>query len=670
MIKNEELKNEKKYLSYVVDTIDINLDIVNNKLFDYERDLNNLSEYMSNNFYEMDDEEKATSKRMLEQLQLGIVELNNLRSLLERQKQSAYFGRIDFKATDQKEVNAYYIGISHILKPKREIPLVLDWRAPLSSMYYDYELGKCQYEAPMGTVKGQIYLKRQYKTKEKQLVYAFDSDLTINDEILRETLAGNADSKMKNIVATIQSGQNKIIRENEGNSLIVQGVAGSGKTSIALHRVAYILYKNKIKASDILIISPSALFSDYISNVLPELGEENTPKITFDELATNELEGFVHFEPKSQMLEDILVNNNQQRVKEIQKKSSFEFYEKLKSYLNNVVSVSFQAKDIKIGKSKISKELLEKLYNEKYKSKTPAVRIEWIADYIVDQLEVSKQSEKAVFNRVKKVLFEMFSNGNILDIYGDFLKTCRLKLNKAIIGKQTFIGYEDVPAVLYIKDYLLGIEIQKHFKHIIIDEMQDYSPIALAMIDKMFLAPKTFLGDINQTYEKKLKEDYLENMKKMIGKSKLVSLNTTYRSTLQIAKYNQTVKKIKNVVNFNREGEAVRFIKANHNFTKQIQTLTKELSKKYSSIAIITPSIKKANELHKFFGEDYVLIDENSGEAKDKKVIVPVIYSKGLEFDAVIFMEDENMQENLKDVYKNLKYIACTRALHTLVIVD
>ena len=183
------------------------------------------------------------AKQMMEQLQLAIIAFAETKELKERQRQSPYFGRIDFTADDEDVPNAYYIGIAHIGDEKYPLPLVVDWRAPLSSMYYDYELGQASYHAPQGEISGKILLKRQYKTEGENLVYAFDSSLTIGDEILRAELGKGANAKMKNIVATIQSTQNKIIRAPEGKNLIVQGVAGSGKTSIALHRVAYLLYK-------------------------------------------------------------------------------------------------------------------------------------------------------------------------------------------------------------------------------------------------------------------------------------------------------------------------------------------------------------------------------------------------------------------------------------------
>ena len=489
MISNEELGREQKYLNKVVDTLEDQIQFLNNSLYDQEKNLQETSEYMASSFYGSDAEEHAVAKQAMEELQLGIIALAETRNLKERQKQSAYFGRIDFWADDEQSVLPYYIGIAHIGTADKPLPLVLDWRAPLSSMYYDFELGDAKYSAPMGEITGKITLKRQYKTLQRELVYAFDSSLTIGDEILKAELGKNASAKMKNIVATIQKEQNQIIRAPLHENMVVQGVAGSGKTSIALHRVAYLLYTNKIKSSDILIVSPSGIFSDYISNVLPELGESNTPKITFEEIAEAELFGFARFEPKSQMLEDILAGN-QQRALDVQTKASQAFFDNLKTYLDTQVALNFKAKDIKVGTTIIKAKEIEKLYSENYQTKNPAVRIEWIADYVLDRLEVGAKNQKAVFQRVKKVLFTMFESTDIVALYEDFLKTQNMSLNKVQIGKDVFLGFEDVPSLLYIKNFLLGVEIKKHFKHIIIDEMQDYSLIALDILKTIYTATK------------------------------------------------------------------------------------------------------------------------------------------------------------------------------------
>lgn len=667
MINNEELKSEKKYLKGVIGTLDNQLQFLNNSIYDQEKNLRETSQYISSSVYGMDAEEEAVAKQMMEQLQLAVIAFAETKELKERQRQSPYFGRIDYMADDEDVPNAYYIGIAHIGDEKYPLPLVVDWRAPLSSMYYDYELGQASYHAPQGEISGKILLKRQYKTEGENLVYAFDSSLTIGDEILRAELGKGANAKMKNIVATIQSTQNKIIRAPEGKNLIVQGVAGSGKTSIALHRVAYLLYKNKIKSSDILIISPSSLFSDYISNVLPELGEANTPKITFDEIAQNELLGIVQFESKSLMLEDIIENKNCARAKAVQEKSSFAFLDALKKYLETRVSVSFVAKDIKVGKAKIKAEEIAALYNEKYQTKTPAVRVEWIADYIVDRLDIAPQHQKAVFARVKRILFGMFQNTDVVKIYLDFLKTQKLQPQTVKIGKKMFVGYEEVAGILFVKNFLMGIEIQKHFKHIIIDEMQDYSATAMAVLDIIYPSTKTILGDINQTLERSLDKGYLKRLARLYDAT-LANLETTYRSTLQIAKFSQKIIGLRGVKNFNREGEDVVVLDDGKHCAKKLCANIKALCQKHESVAIVCQSKKIAQNVFEKIPQDlgFDLIDDASGEVKARRVVMAVAQSKGLEFDAVVYIGKESKHP----IIKNIKYVACTRALHNLVVVE
>lgn len=665
-MNEEERKSEERYLNGTIDTIEKALERVNNIVYQGEKDIREMSQFMADAFYEMDAEEKATQRNLMEQMQLEFLQYTKAKTLLERQRDSAYFGRIDFKADDEEKPYPYYIGISHVFKEGVDIPLVIDWRAPLASMYYDYEIGNANYICQEGEIQGKISLKRQYKTKNRELVYAFDSNLTIGDEILREALGSNTDSKMRNIVASIQTEQNKIIRADEGKNVIVQGVAGSGKTSIALHRIAYLLYNSKIKAKDILIVSPSSLFSNYISNVLPELGEENTPKITFDEIALSELKGFVSFEPRSQMLEALL-EGDEERASEVAYKGNFEFYENLKTYLENLAQISFKPKDIKITSGVVTADEINKLYSENYKTKAPATRIEWIADYVVDKLDVSKAQEKEMFKRVKKVLYSMLDNTNIIDIYANFLTAIGLPF-RCVEGKNKtfFVGYEDVAGLLYVKDFILGVETNKHFKHVVIDEMQDYSPLALDILCKIYPANKTILGDIFQSFEKQLTHEYLDKLCGLVGNTKLFKLAMTYRSTLQIAEYNQKIINIQNVKNYNREGENVEVLKTK----KQTVETIEKLSQKYSKIAIITPTIKEGLTI---FGDlknkiDVEIIDESSGENSSKISIIPACYSKGLEFDAVIFVENKDKTNQF--IYKNTKYIACTRALHKLIICD
>jgi len=663
MLDEKELEKERFYLNETQDTIEQKLNYFEKVLEKNEKILKDTSAFIANSFYEMDNEEVAIQQDMVEKIEMNLLAFKHNVFVLQKQQQSPYFGRIDFIADDEKKVGKYYIGIANLLKDNQQIPQVLDWRAPICSLYYDYELGRAKYTAPIGQISGNILLKRQYKTSDRNLNYAFNSNITIGDDILKQALGFNSDDKMKTIVATIQAEQNKIIRSDENVSLLVQGVAGSGKTSIALHRVAYLLYKNKISARDIVIISPGSLFSDYISGVLPELGESNTPKVTFEEIAKKELEGFVDFGNKAEMLED-LINGNNKRAKEVEYKSSFEFYNKLKNYFLNYFNASFHARDIVVGQKVFKASEINELYNDKYIGKNPSTRIEWITDYLIDQLDIAKQNESSVFLRIKKILLTMFENSNITELYKEFLKTLKLELketNDAIVK----IGYEDVPAILYIKNYLIGIETQSHIKHVVIDEMQDYSPIVFDLLNKIYPCPKTILGDVYQCIEKNQDENYLKELSQLIN-GKLLNLNTTYRATVEIAEYTQKQVELKNINNFVRHGDKVREYKDKTNFYDNLLNEINLLSKKYEKIAIITTSTSQSEVLNAVLSKktDVRLIDAGTGEVGGKINVLPCVFAKGLEFDAVIFI---NEKSDIK-INKKIAYVACTRALHELVI--
>ncbi len=247
---------------------------------------------------------------------------------------SPYFGRIDFQsATDAKETPVY-VGLATFTDETLRQNLIYDWRAPISSMFYDFELGDADYETPSGKVKGTISLKRQYKIRDGVMEFMIENAVSIHDEVLQRELSKSADDRMKNIVATIQRDQNQVIRNETASVMIIQGVAGSGKTSIALHRIAFLLYRfrDTIKAKDILILSPNKVFADYISNVLPELGEEHIPETGMEELASELLEKKFPFQTFFQQVASLLEHPHQEFIERIQFKSSFEFVRQLNKY--------------------------------------------------------------------------------------------------------------------------------------------------------------------------------------------------------------------------------------------------------------------------------------------------------------------------------------------------
>ena len=662
MLEEKELELEKAHLKEVFSAIKARLELLESALNNYNERTHELSKFIADNFYDMDAQEAAVQRNLLDNLNLEKAGVEHALFKCEKELSRAYFGRIDFKEDGEKEAESCYIGIGYV-ENENGFPIVLDWRAPISSLYYDYELGEASYQAPDGEISGEILLKRQYKVEGEDLIFAFDSSVTINDDILQDVLGESSGTRMKEIVSTIQKEQNKIIRSNDYENLLVQGVAGSGKTSIALHRVAYLLYKNRLSSKDIVIVSPSTLFSRYISDVLPELGEQNVYTTTFEEIAKEELHGILWFESRAEMLDDLLLGN-QARANEVSYKESAEFFQSLKTFLNDVVSLSFEAKDINLGDKKIKAEEINALYNERYNNKKPATRIEWIADYVADQLG-ENVNNSAVTSRIKKVLLGMFKINNITEIYLAFLKAIGMSQN--IFVAQNYIRFEDVAPVLYIKDYILGTQEYKEFKFCVIDEMQDYGEIALELISKRYPCPKTILGDIYQSIERVLNHAYLDDLAKKLNNARLVKLAKTYRSTVEITEYSQNLIGLTGAINFKRHGDPVKQIQS-VNFRQEIQTeLGLCMEKGFKHIAVITPTIKEAERL--YFNnpelESVRLVLNNTSELPEGVMIVPATICKGLEFDAVVQVR----RKPKTYLEKNADYIAATRALHKLVVI-
>ena len=272
-------EQEKFYLDSTLKEIEKIKDKDSKKYKQNLNDIQYLKKFFAENFYDIkkEDDELAGLNIQIENLEQQNVSLEKEISRLQKQRKNPYFGRFDFQADNEQKPNKYYIGLGLIQNSQNE-NLVYDWRADVCSLYYDDTVGKTSYSCPDGEISGNLSLKRQYKIDKGNLVYYIDSNMVIDDDILMEQLSKNATSKMHDIVSTIQKEQNVLIRADDFKNTIVQGVAGSGKTSIAMHRVSYLLYKyrNQLKSEDILILSPSELFADYIDDVLPALGEEKT----------------------------------------------------------------------------------------------------------------------------------------------------------------------------------------------------------------------------------------------------------------------------------------------------------------------------------------------------------------------------------------------------------
>lgn len=662
------MKQEEKYLNRVENALDHEIARLQTDIAEQQQNYENIQKDFSASFYDIDLGEKNEYKLQLADLQSQIDYSKQKKERLTKQKLRPYFARVDFIPQQSADGQKIYIGFSHIAEDKQS--LVFDWRAPISSMYYDYDVGKAEYEAPDGVVKGEITLKRQFGISGGKLNYYIDTDQNINDEILQQVLSKNSSTKMKEIVASIQREQNAIIREEKYKTILVQGVAGSGKTSIALHRAGWLLYKRRgeLSSNDILILSPSNLFSSYVSEVLPELGEENVIETTFSHIAKTELKKPLITREK--LVDEINKSKDQDKLNEIAYKSSFEFLNDLLEFLNNVYAGLFDPTDLKFKPKGaaddaynafvFTKEELKSLYYEAFGKLPVNKRIEYMVDYLAERFGLSPSQTEAIKPRFKNILYKFFP---IADVY----KICNVFYARKGLKQPSFkeIPYEDIAPLLVIKEYTQGLKNQYAAKYVIIDEMQDFTPVHFYFFNSIWQCPKIILGDINQCIEKTLSKKYLLQLARFL-KAKTIVLNKTYRSTRQISQFSENMIGLKNVINFSRDGEEPKIIKTTsteHTLLK----LLKENEGKYAHTAIVCKNSEEVALISKMLHGKvkFEVIIGTDLTFDYPLVLTTASTAKGIEFDHVIvpYATAENYHSSLD---RNLLYVATTRALHQL----
>ena len=672
---------EIDYLNNAIKYINERIGIISDYLADSHKELMDYKKYVWDNIYEMDAIEKASNADMIigeeGNIERNIQELNTLKRLVK----SPYFGRIDFSYDDDSADMAekFYIGIYGFTPQDEYEQLIYDWRAPISSMFYDCDEGPASYKAPNKIFNGIIRKKRQYKIENGKFVFILDSSLKIDDEILQETLSHSSDNKMKNIVSTIQREQNQIIRNMDAQKLIIQGVAGSGKTSIALHRIAYILYnfRNTIKSNEILVVSPNKVFSDYISNVLPELGETNINEMSFDDLLNAELRNICKIENRFDFLENLIQIGDEktEHKASIEYKSSIDFYNNMIKFFNTFVERYLNFVDVEIDDINISGEYIKENYLKTYSKKIPYFnRFENIVNLFSDHIEVTKgkvigtRLRNKILNKLKSICLR---KNNILDIYNDFLieQSKLTGINLTGINKEK-LNYEDAFPLVYFKFELLGYSTFDKIKHVVIDEMQDYSFIQFEILKNIFKCNMTLLGDINQVITRQ-DTNVLNILNKIFENSQIIKINKTYRSTAEITNFANKIIELKDIVVFDRHGKKPQLKKCK-NIEEEIEKIKSTLqdlrNKGLTNIAIICKTEEEAKFIHQSLNiKEILLFTKTSSKFSGGIIVITSYIAKGLEFDAVIIPEvNENNYSSSID--QQILYIACTRALHELYL--
>ncbi len=653
-------------------------------------------------------------------LNMEAVETSQYKSKLEnlakyqKLKSMPYFGRVDF-VEDDEELEQVYIGYYNLMDDETYDVLVYDWRAPISSVFYNADLGRVGYEAPCGTIEGEILLKRQYQIAKGKLQFYFDSNTTIIDSILKETLGKNVSDRMRNIVETIQQEQNDIIRNKQNDLLIVQGVAGSGKTSIAMHRVAFLMYNTQgLSHNDVLIVSPNGLFGDYISGVLPELGEKNVRSDTLEDFYYSELNQ--HMDSRNRQLEMMLESKHRDRMREeITFKGSNEFVTTVDNYLEWLEEFGMVFEDVvyndelvmeedemmahfmdnQIGMS-VAKRLLRieniiltrmKPLEKKYVIELEKqLEIEGGFDY-----EEAQEAQRRVDEYRNKFMMELYKLTRLdyVKVYMSLVKNPQIfrsfargaQLPKHLESLLRFthrklrngnISYEDGSVVLYIKLKLDDSKAFVKYKQVLIDEAQDYHPIHYYIFKMLFKnCHYTILGDYGQTIEKDSNDTVYDDAVRILKpKNPLrINLNKSYRSSFEINQFTAKLRGDNVSLAFERKETepAVLGFGSELEMLEELLRRIEMYKQEFGKIAVLCKNKEQVREVQSKLGKklsaQYILRDD--AILKETITVMPTYMAKGLEFDAVIAYDVSDA--NYKTVFdKQLLYIACSRALHRL----
>lgn len=676
MAFNQTEKQEKEYLKQIISFLKKVIGNTDASVKDHVDTLAEYKDYIWSNKDIDPHEIRSMRESILNHFALGESVINK-RKRLTKILAIPYFGRIDFlEKKENSKVMPIYIGIHTFYDPESRATLIHDWRAPVSSMFYDHELGEAGYRSPSGEIKGVISLKRQYRIRGGKMEFMIESALTVHDEILQKELSSNADDKMKNIVATIQREQNRIIRNEDIRTLIIQGVAGSGKTSIALHRIAYLLYtfRDSISSKDILIISPNKVFSDYISNVLPELGEETVPETSMEQILSGVLEHKYKYQTYFGLVNELLEKPSSSLINRIAYKASFGFISELDKFILHIENTYFKAADVKLTKYiTIPAPFIEEQYL-RFNRYPIRRRFDAMADYMLDMLKIQYTFTVTTTGRnlLKKEIRLMFAGNNDIQVYKDFFKwTNNPGMFK--MRKGHTLEYSDLAPLAYLHLALEGNGNQPfRVKHLLIDEMQDYSPIQYKVIQKLFPCRKTVLGDAGQSVNP-YGSSTAETIQKSLTASEIMKLCKSYRSTFEITDFAQKIHpnaELEPVARHGEKPQILQFGSAVEELSGIMGLISTYRKSGYKSLGIICKTEQQARKMAdmlKSYANDISFLSSQSSAFVQGIVITSAHMAKGLEFDEVIIPQTDERNYR-SEIDKSMLYVAVTRAMHRLTL--
>lgn len=668
----------EQFLKEITDCLQQKIKELDEDLSAGQQEIKNMHEYYWENYTEMDEygyENYDNQQALLYQVHANEEKLSK-RKRLTKMLESPFFGRVDFRYDGEEESETFYIGIGNFAPRAGMRPLIYDWRAPVSGLFYDYDRGPAAYDAPGGRMEGEITSKWQYKIKNGHMIYSFESDTKIDDEILKQELGSGGDVQLKNIVRTIQKEQNAIIRNTEDRILAIQGAAGSGKTSVALHRIAYLLYHDRenLKAANILILSPNNAFSDYISHILPELGEEHIQEMSFDLFAYKELKEVANdCEDRYDYLEKKMKFQDSEWEIRFKEKQSASFIGQMEGFLAmleedlvNIRSFTFK------GFHKTEEEIIH-LFYFKFQTVPLLARMDAVMEYLIDEYETlrGKNISEEDMEALRETFQKMYVTTDLYEIYGWLLKDCGYpELSNAEYERRK-LEYEDVFPMLYLKYRLKGSRKHKNIKHLVIDEMQDYSYLQYSILSMLFHCRMTILGDRAQTMDSEC-QDVTKFLPKIFGrKIRKIVMNKSYRNTLEIAEYAERIRGGEGLELFQRHGKEVEEFHglSMEEMLENIEKQVKSSYAQYETAAVITMNESDAYDIYRLLKNRQLPVsymDRDTSVFKKGMTVTTFYIAKGLEFDQVFAV----LGRETNPLYKQAKYISATRALHELYVYE
>ena len=668
----------EQFLKEITDCLQQKIKELDEELSAGQQEIKNMHEYYWENYTEMDEygyEKYDNQQALLHQVHANEEKLSK-RKRLTKMLESPFFGRVDFRYDGEEESETFYIGIGNFAPRAGMRPLIYDWRAPVSGLFYDYDRGPAAYDAPGGRMEGEITSKWQYKIKNGHMIYGFESDTKIDDEILKQELGSGGDVQLKNIVRTIQKEQNAIIRNTEDRILAIQGAAGSGKTSVALHRIAYLLYHDRenLKAANILILSPNNAFSDYISHILPELGEEHIQEMSFDLFAYKELKEVANdCEDRYDYLEKKMKFQDSEWEIRFKEKQSASFIGQMEGFLAmleedlvNIRSFTFK------GFDKTEEEIIH-LFYFKFQTVPLLARMDAVMEYLIDEYETlrGKNISEEDMEALRETFQKMYVTTDLYEIYGWLLKDCGYpELSNAEYERRK-LEYEDVFPMLYLKYRLKGSRKHKNIKHLVIDEMQDYSYLQYSILSMLFHCRMTILGDRAQTMDSEC-QDVTKFLPKIFGrKIRKIVMNKSYRNTLEIAEYAERIRGGEGLELFQRHGKEVEEFHglSMEEMLENIEKQVKSANAQYETAAVITMNESDAYDIYRLLKNCQLPVsymDRDTSVFKKGMTVTTFYLAKGLEFDQVFAV----LGRETNPLYKQAKYISATRALHELYVYE